>query len=188
MAIRTQTATPSIITALALAALLIGCTSPQPIDSPTSEETTHSIFATEDEAFVAASRAYREYYRVSDAIFDDGGRGIERLRDVATEEQFEFEVPDYEDVRKRGLHSVGVTTIDTLSLQNYAPASPNGVEIVTLYACVDVSDIDVLDSHNNSILDAGRQVRLPFEPTFDYVDGRLLLSGGNPWSGKDFCN
>lgn len=183
---------PRLIIAVAAAAtaafVLSGCTTEDPAPVPTSDTSPAApVFASDEEALAAATNAYIAYFKISDEILDSGGQDVEKLQGVTTEAQYQFELPDYVDAKRRKVHSSGSTSIDTVSLESYVSDSADGKEIVTLYACVDVSAIKVFDAKGKSVLEPDREVRLPFEPTFDLVDGRLLLSGGNPWTGKNFC-
>jgi hypothetical protein len=166
---------------------LSGCGTETPVAIPTQQPTSTPIFASDEEALAAAQEAYAAYVVISDDIFADGGTGVDRLKAVVTSDQYEKEIVEYREVEDGGLHTSGRTKLDRVSLQNYDVSAMDGVKLVSLYACLDLSDVRVLNSRNEDVTPPDRDDRLPFETGFDFVEGHLLMAGGQPWSGKDFC-
>ena len=175
--------------AMLVALSLSGCFAQETPDATSSPSpSTTPVFASEEEALAAATEAYENYLKVSDEISDDGGANAERLREVATEEQYQREVVDYQELINDDIHTVGETFIDSVSIQSFDASPEEGDTSVTLYACVDVSGIELFDDGNNNITPRNRVNRISMEATFDWYEPRLLMSGGVPWAGDDFCN
>lgn len=189
-----RTVTPLLAAGLAatLTLTISGCFGDTPSYNPAAEPTTAPLFASDEEALAAAEQAYRDYYVVSDQILNEGGRDPERLLEVATREVFEFESESFATFSAEGYRSTGATTIDSAVLQAYEPNMQHPEVIVTIYACVDVSATDVLDSEGRSIVKDGRQERLPFEVSFTTNSSTsatsLIVAGEELWPSSSNCN
>ena len=159
---------------------------PRPGDEASPGE---PLFASDEEALEAAADAYRAYYAVVDLILNDGGAGPERLLDVAIESVHEVQNEGFKSYLDDGYRSVGVTTIDSLVLQQLAWPVEQGESLITIYACLDFSGTDVLDRAGTSVVDSNRQVRYPMEASFmqrqDSLE--LIVSGEDSWTGTNFC-
>ena len=62
--------------------------------------------------------------------------------------------------------------------------------MVTIYACVDVNAVDVLDASGASMVSEGRPDHTPYEVAFDLAPEParpLIVSSVNVWTGDDFC-
>jgi hypothetical protein len=188
-----RTVTPLLTTGLAVALTLTiaGCFADTTTYTPVAEPTAAPLFASDEEALAAAEEAYRAYYVVSDQILNEGGAEPERLLDVATEEVFEFEAESFTTFRESGYRSTGSTVLDSIVLQAYEPLMAFPEPIVTIYACVDVADTDVVDKTGDSLVKEGRQERLPFEVTFTARIGTpevvLIVSGEELWQSSSNC-
>jgi hypothetical protein len=170
--------------------MLAGCVPPPANVIPTSVPTAAPVFASEDEALAAAVKAYEGYLEVSDRILMDRGVNPERLLAVATKDVLAKQLPGFDQARKMDLRSTGGSKVDTITLQAYEPRTADGKGIVTVYACVDVSSVNVYDSNGRSIVSPNRPNRSPFEAQFDLSSPgatSLILAREDPWSGRDFC-
>jgi len=173
-----------LATTLLVAVMVSGCASP-PVTRPTASPvpTTTPVFASEAEALEAAREAYAAYLEVSDQILAEGGSEPERLLDVASTDVLEKQMRGFTTAANTGLRTTGSTTVDSLTLQD----SDLDAGRVVVYACVDVSQVDVLDSSGKSVVSSERPVRTPFEATFEVSQGRLKMAGEGVWSGTNFC-
>ena len=175
--------------ALVLAAALSasGCTPDASGKPPASTPSATALFASDEEALAAAEEAYRAYLAVADEILRDGGNDPDRLLQVATQEVYEKQLEGYRQTADNGWRGRGVTRLDTVSIQSYRPQSAKA--LVTIYACVDVAGVDVVDASGTSVVSPSRPDRTPFEAIFARSDSppSLILSGETPWLGKDFC-
>lgn len=59
--------------------------------------------------------------------------------------------------------------------------------LVTVYVCLDVSDVDVVDGTGKSVVTASRPDRQPLEVDIDNVEHVLKVSRSEAWSGDNFC-
>ena len=162
-----------------------GCT-PEPAKPHTPAPSSTPLFASDEEALAAAEEAYAAYVAVNDQVYEDGGVGAERLEQVATGAQLEADTLGMNEVARLGYHSSGKTSFDNISLQQYQPDAADGVSVVTVYLCQDVSGIDVFDPSGNSVVLETRPDRTKFEVSFDRADSAsersLLVSNRSPWS------
>ncbi|MGV8883809.1 MAG: hypothetical protein ACOH19_16800 [Rhodoglobus sp.] len=188
-----RTVTPILAAgiAAALAITLSGCFGDTPSYTPAAEPTAAPLFASDEEALAAAEEAYRAYYEVSDQILNDGGNEPERLLKVATQQVVEFESESFTAFRESGYRSAGATVVDSVRFQAYDALATYPEAIVTIYACIDVSETDVLDKSGTSVVEPGRQERLPFEVTFTAQAGaspfNLVVSGEEQWNDSNLC-
>lgn len=173
---------------LAFAAVLLlgGCTAadPQPAASPAPSSTP--IFATDEEALAAAEAAYAEYLAVSDQILADGGADPQRLLQVVTAEFYESEKKGFEQADEQNLRITGQTSFDSARLQS---RSDSGKPTATIYLCIDVTEVDVIDEAGNSVVPPGRGDRYPLTVTLSASENsQLLVSAIENWEGDNFCD
>ena len=178
-------------TGVALAALatllLSGCLPSAPVVTPEPLPTSTPVFASDADALAAATDAYARYLAVSDQILKDGGTTPDRIEAVTTGEKLETELASYTEVQLAGYHSTGDTTFDHVALQRYAPQNVDGVGIVVLYLCEDVSRVNVMDASGTSVVSADRPARVLYEVAFDLVlpgSDHLLVANKQPWSSE----
>ncbi|MDQ4137963.1 MAG: hypothetical protein M3116_03855, partial [Actinomycetota bacterium] len=66
--------------------VLAGCASGDRVPTPSTElPTAAALFASDEDATIAAEKAYRDYVAMADRISIDGGADPERLEEFATE-------------------------------------------------------------------------------------------------------
>jgi hypothetical protein len=187
-----RTVTPILATCLAaaLALTVAGCFGDKPSYTPAAEPTAAPLFASDEEALAAAEEAYRAYTSVVDSILIEKGKDSARILKVATPEVADLQYEGFETAAQTGLRSTGGTTFDSTELQHYDSNSPDGLSIVTIYVCVDISAVDILDESGNSVVNADRKDRIPREVTFDSSpesSSGLIVSDIQIWTGEDFC-
>jgi hypothetical protein len=177
--------------ALAVALVLSGCvptTTPAGPSSP--RPSTTPVFANEAEALAAATKAYAAYVRVSDEILADGGKNPERINAVVTGKARKTAMQGFTKFRDGSLTSTGSSKISNLIREYYVPNSAGGVGIFSAYACLDISEIDVLDGEGNSVVTPTRPNFQAFELTFDLATNKapmLLVASETPWNGEGVC-
>lgn len=170
--------------------LLAGCLPPEPVVTPEPEPESAPVFASDEEALAAATEAYAQYLEVSDQILTEGGESPERLLLVATASWTEVQAEGFVKARTDGLHSVGRTTFDSFSIEHYDQTAIDGEAIIRAYVCIDVSEVDVLDSNGDSVVSSTRPDRSAAEVVFDWVQDpsqSLFVAGVESWEGRDFC-
>ena len=185
---RTKFRAPALTLVLVVALTAAGCTPDTPRVERTPTPSATPLFATDEEALAAAEKAYAEYLAVTDEIFEDSGRNPERLLSVATQQVLDAQMQGYSSASAQGWTSVGKTKLDTVFLQQYLPTQDRAT--VSIYGCVDLSDVDVFDASGVSVVSPTRPDRSPFEVTLDRSEGDdrpLIVSGESPWTGTNFC-
>ncbi|MGV8877249.1 MAG: hypothetical protein ACOH1K_07040, partial [Rhodoglobus sp.] len=143
-------------------------------------------YATDEEALAAAEVAYTEYMSVTNQIFVDSGADPERMSAVAAGPFLQMSIESFGDFARERQQRVGIPTASSFTLQRYSPDSGPG-EILTVYLCRDVSNVDVLDAQGNSLVLESRADRSTMQVTFDWDSARqrLLVSDQQLWeSGK----
>lgn len=181
---------PVLLLAVTAALALGGCVAEPPVVIPDETASIEPVFASDEEALAAAEEALVAYYQVSDQIIIEGGVSPERLEDVATTEISDREAAGYKQLTERGWVGVGATSVDSVELQQLDQSAGVGDEVVTVYACVDISGFDLVDSSGTSVTSASRVLRTPFEIGFTRLGedaSGLVLSRKDAWTGEDFC-
>lgn len=147
--------------ALAAAGLLVGMLSAcAPEADPTPIPTKTAAFATDEEAFAAAEETYRAY--ISDL----------NETDLRNDDTFE---PVYSWLAASALsserenlsyyHAEQLTRVGETAFDSFAPVSRSANGIVA-NLCLDVSGVDLLDVHNQSVLPEDRVNRRALKVTF----------------------
>jgi hypothetical protein len=188
---RTRPKATALAVAIAATLTLAGCTQPAPRAIPTAKPTTALVFASRTDAVAAALKAYMAYVAMSDRVLGDGGRNPGRMLSVATPEQYRQDATDIAAVSRNHWHSTGNTSIDSVLLQDYEPTAPGGRAIVTIYACVDVRALDVVDAQGNSVVSPNRSPTSTYLTVFDVASrdpARLVVADQALWQGDTICN
>ena len=178
------------VVAGATALSLAGCVQPPPHVIPTSTSSTAPVFASDAAALAAAKKAYVAYLAVSDQILIDGGKDPKRLLTVATPAELRNQMPGFEAEATKHWRSTGGTRIDAISLQSFDQSTRGSQAIVTVYACIDVSGVDVLDQDGRSVVSSSRPKASTFQATFDLATHgppQLMMANEQPWQGKGIC-
>lgn len=186
---RTVSHHPIAVCALALlvASALAGCaTEPTPAPTHTAAATDAPVFASDEEALAAATKAYAAYLKASDAISNDGGTDPERIAPFIAPSLLKSELEGFAGYRSAGAHSVGSTTFVVSSVQGIEASKDFGTSI-SLYICEDVSDLDVVDSKGVSLVSPSRTPLTPFEVTFEGSADSIVLGYREVWEGRNFC-
>lgn len=166
-----------------------GCTAAPKSAPPSPTPTVVPIFANDEEALAAATEAYANYLRVSDEILMDGGQNPERIREFTSTELANSEIDGYLDAQAQMLRSTGGSAFSNLTVQSVA-SGPGNKHVVTAYVCSEVSAVDVLNGEGESVVEADRPDRTPFEITFDLAESnapRLVVSSAVVWNGDGVC-
>ncbi|QEO14964.1 hypothetical protein FLP10_11450 [Agromyces intestinalis] len=172
-------------TTLACVLLLTGCAgeaTPTESPEPTATEAA-PIFASDEEALVAAAAAYDRYLESYSAIAADGGAEPERIREHLTDEYGAQLVEEFKGMQEVGVHTTGQVTASGYRIQEYAHNS----EKITVYACQDVSSTRVIDVDGGDITPTDRETSVPLVLEFVAVGSGVLLDGSTRWDGDSFC-
>lgn len=174
-----------LVSAVAVAVLLVGCVPKTEVVNPVPQPSVTPPFASDEEALAAAVEAYARYLKVTDEILQGGGKDPSLASTVMTGEFLEGTLGSFKQALEQELHTVGFTSFDQATLQQYDQYS-RGAGVVVIYVCDDVSNVEVLNSSGESVVSADRPDRTRTMVTFDLApDGRgLLLSNSEIWSSE----
>ena len=149
---------PAAAIAALIALPLAACTPAQPTTTPTRTSAHTPLFASDEEALKAATDAYAAYLKMSDTISHDGGANPERIKAYATGKALDLAIKSAAQFRDAHAKSVGTTTFRDVRLQSQS----SGGHKVAIYACEDVSGIDVLNASGESIVKPDRKTLSAF--------------------------
>lgn len=177
------------VATITLAALLLsGCLPQTHPATPSPSPTPTPVFASEEEALAAAEAAYAAYQAAVDDILTDGGVAPDRIDSVATRDAAKVEKDGFGQFSAKGYRSIGTTKFDSVLIESYDPDAPEGLDIVRVYLCSDVSGVDVLDASGASVVSPDRPVRTSFQVGFDLVGSKLFVSSRDVWNGSSACD
>jgi hypothetical protein len=180
------------VTVLAAALLMLsGCVATEPGPVATPEATSEPVFASEEEALAAATKAYAAYQDMSDQIFADSGAEPDRIDQFAGASALSASTASFESFAQQNYRTVGAASVSELILQQFDSHSANGVEVMTVYLCLDISAVDVLNEDGVSVVSPTRPSKQAFEVAFDLdaESGRgLLVSRREPWPSNGICS
>ncbi|MFF2275716.1 hypothetical protein [Agromyces sp. NPDC058126] len=184
-----STRVAALAAAGALALVLSACApEADPSPAPTPTASGAPIFASDEEALAAAVEAYEVYLAVVDELTQTGGENSERIRAFA-ESAYAAELEEsLAQLRLSGKRTSGDSSVDGIELIEYEDRS--GGAAVSVYACLDVSEVRVLDADGVDVTPSDRIERRPLQLEFvSALDDpeRLLPAGSEPWPGDDFC-
>jgi len=174
----------------ALVLALCGCVSNPPQVESRSEEAFVPTFASEEEAFTAAVAAYVGYLNILTTIASEDGIGMERLDIHAAPDVSAFAKGGLVTLQQEGLRTVGQQSASKTVLQSYYPQAESGVDIISIYVCVDVSNLDLVDHAGRSVVEADRPDQTPFEASFNLIGqdpAHLVVATNTVWAGDGVC-
>ncbi|TXK08693.1 hypothetical protein FVP74_13430 [Microbacterium saccharophilum] len=147
------------VAAVALA-LTTACTpapGPQPSPSPTG-------FASEEEAFAAAEETYRAYVDALNQVDLSDPETFEPVYAWLAADSLESSKKTFSEMHANGWTVNGPTNFDQATLK-----SARGHDVV-LELCLDVTQVDVLDADQNSVVPEDRLDRQPLQVTFGHAN------------------
>lgn len=157
-----------------------------PPSAPGPLPSSTPVFASEEEALAAAEAAYARYVEVSNNVGANGWVDVEPLSTVLRSTALEDALETVADYRVRRLKQVGDVRFDSMTLQSFRGATAGKVE-VSVYLCIDVADVDLVDAEGDSVIAPDRPDRQPVEVVIDDIEGDLKISRSESWSGSSFC-
>jgi hypothetical protein len=178
--------------ATAAALTLTGCvpTSAEPAVTPSASASASApVFASDEEALAAARSTYERFVSTIDTVVAEKGQRPERIDEFAVPTLAEEEKQGVQEFVKNGFEISGRSLVTNAILQSRTE-NAGGTNVVTLYVCVDISDVDVMDRSGNSAVESTRPDRTAFEVTFDSRDHQpvgLLVSSTSIWNGGGVC-
>lgn len=140
--------TAALLAATVLAAALSACA---PTASPTPSPTATG-FASEEEAFAAAEATYRAYVDALNDVDLSDPATFEPVYAHLSGEALDGSKKELTSLHARSLEKSGATKVESLDAISVDLESST----VTLNVCLDVSDVDVVDSSGASVVPADR--------------------------------
>ena len=169
---------------------LTSCAPDEPVSDAKPTPTVTPLFASEEEALEAARATYEGFLRTAEAIMDEGGLHPERIDEFATPNVADPEKEGFLNIATANERVTGSMVLETVVLQAYRPQVPEGEGIVSIYACVNVADTDVIDENGNSVVSAERSDENVFEVSFDSdisSSTQLRVSSKLLWEAGGVC-
>jgi hypothetical protein len=165
---------------IGLALVIAGCT-PEPADT---EQTP--AFSSEDEAFAAAEATYREYVKALNAVDLRDPGTFEGVYAWTTGELLQSDRKSFSGWHANGLTKTGRAHISSV----HGSSANHRTGTVELWVCYDVSDVDIVDTTGESLVDP---VRPPMQPLLltlvasSSTHTRLALSAIEPGTRTPRC-
>ncbi|MBM7829405.1 hypothetical protein JOE59_000110 [Agromyces cerinus] len=185
-----RSAGAALAAAGAVALLLSGCAGGVPTASPSpSADAAEPIFASDEEALAAAESGYSSHLALVDQVTASGGVDVSRLREVATSSYAENLTDSLGRLQESGTHTAGDTRFDSVGL--IERFETEGVATVSVYLCLDVTDVRVVDAGGQDVTPPDRRNRAPIQVELESGSAaeptQLVVSGAQSWAGDDFC-
>ncbi|WP_344790679.1 hypothetical protein [Gryllotalpicola daejeonensis] len=123
---------------------------------------------------------------MSDEIDHDGGANPERITPYVNAAGLKHEIEAAKELASEHARGYGFTTINNVILQSHEEA--NGVATVAIYACQDLTNVDLRDANGVSLVDDDRAdfVAYVAELKSDSM-GRLVVQSNKYWPGGGIC-
>lgn len=169
------------------AAGVASCSGPEgPGVTLTPEPGVTPVYSSDEEALAAAEELYGRYLEVTDDLGASGWTDTGSLADVTRGVALQDELDNAEDFAAKRWVQQGRATFDSMVIQRVEDHGP-GTVLITVYLCLDVTAVDVVNSSGDSVVSPSRPARQPLEVDVDDLDGALKLSRSEAWSGANFC-
>jgi hypothetical protein len=164
---------------------------PAATPSPSASAGAPVVFASSsDEALALAREIYANFLDSTDAALASRGSEPERITEFASAEVASEELEGVEEFRTNGYQLVGQAQITNVILESHGGNAQNVLPPVTLYVCVNVAHVDVLDRDGNSVVKPSRPDATAFEVTLDDRPdhgAELIVVSKSVWSGGGVC-
>lgn len=172
--------------AAALLVALVGCSGTPEIPDADPAPSAPPLFATEEEALEAATAVYEEYLAVTGQILEQGGQDPSRAEQVVAPSILESELDGAATYASNGWRATDSPVLRSQELQQVS-RSPAGSTEVAMYACVDYSSVDVVDSTGASVVSDDRLSLQSFEVAVQFDGDAALVTRNLPWTGGGTC-
>lgn len=141
-----------------------GSIAPSPRTMPAAPSTPGSTTTTpasdSQVASESASGLVRRYYAVRDQLRQHPAQPLSMLKTISTSVELRAQTALFKRERDLGLHQTGQTKISRLKVQsvNLDNSDPAAGEVPTVQVdvCWDVSDVDIVDRHGESVVSPTR--------------------------------
>lgn len=165
-----------------------GCfaSSPAPAPSTSAAPGASPLFASDEEALAAATEAYAAYLEVADSVGASGGVEVELLAQLVTSAYMENQRASYLSLGTSQIKTQGTSTFQAPRLQ----AFDSEFNQVTIYVCVDVSDVRIIGANGGDVTPPDRPATYPLTVRFatENATSRLLVDSSESWTGDNFCS
>lgn len=165
MASRIRRTFPAVGAALLALALVTGC-APEPAPTPTP-----TGFASDDEAFAAAEATYRAYVDALNAVDLSDPATFEPVYSLLSGSALSSSKRTLSQLHAEGYLRSG----DTDFRQAVLDSADLEARRITISLCLDVSQVDIVDSSGSSVVGADRLDVQPLDVTFVGLPGHLLI-------------
>ena len=172
-------------TTLALLLALAGCSNTAEIPRADPSPSASPLFASEDEALEAATAVYEEYLAVLDSALADPTFDYSALESLAEDKAREVAIADIESFRQDGLRITGPRALVSTELQLISTTSTGSD--VAMYACEDVSGVNLVNAAGESLSSEGRPDRSLFEVVVSITPADLVVTSRILWDGQSAC-
>jgi len=181
-------------TAVALALLIVpvlafsGCAPTPPPATADPKPSSTPLFANEEEALKAATEAYAAYELALDTALIS--HDPVALEEVATGKALASAKKSVLEYAQAGKTQSGYSTISNVSAADLGSwvAGVDSDADGQIYACLDVSAVDVSDANGASVVNNEGSRRFPTLVTITSTPAKeLLVSEESIWEGRNFC-
>ncbi|BAU31882.1 hypothetical protein [Microcella alkaliphila] len=175
------------LAALALGAGLAACADTTRIPpAPTDTGAAEPLFASDEEALAAAVAAYEEYAAVVDALLARDAPTTQ-LREVAEIKIAESTEAEIEEFLGGGYTATAPREISASQLQGRI-SEEDGSELVVLYVCEDLTNVDVVDEAGESVVGERTNPRTEIEVVIRVKpDFEGVVTEREVWNGSGIC-
>ncbi len=130
-----------------------------------------------------ARTVYERYLHAVEKVSEKGMTRYDLLQPLATPKAYAAEVKSFNTQRAKGIHTTGPSNLVRFQAQSVDVVSGH----VVAYACVDLSEVKVLDTSGADVTPASRPTRQTSLPSFETSDGVLKLDVNGSWYGESIC-
>lgn len=144
------------------------------------------MFASDEEALAAAEELYGRYNKLSNELGAGGWSDTSELSEVLSGAALAGELETSDSLSTKGYRQIGDSSFDSVTLQQLIDHGAEAVAL-TIYVCLDVSEVDVIDGDGSTVVSASRPDRQALEVEMNDNDGALKIVRSEAWSGANFC-
>lgn len=168
---------------LIAALLLVGCMPVEPTVTPVPEPSATPIFASDEDALAAATEAYAKYLEAVDQSLTTFG--VNALHESSEGKALAAAMSKAKEYEAAGKHQTGQSKLNSTQstdLEAVLHFSEDMAEI-QIYGCVDISQVDIRDAEDSSIVSVDRPDLLLYLVTLAWhsVDEEFMITDQELW-------
>lgn len=121
---------------------------------------------------------------MGDEVSHSGGKDPQRIKHFVTADEYRDEIRAFSSLQAAGERTTGTTRAPNMRVRDVDLRRGR----LTVYVCIDFSDVAVVDRSGKDITPVGRRNKQTALVEMKWDGSRLLVAKNGTWSGSSICS